>query len=407
MPSALRARMCVPSDDQAGGDGPTTGPSPSRVSIVSRQSSDVVQTTPSSAWLSRQRPSGEIRRPTIPRPRCTGTGTGKASLVLGSHAATPPSWWPMAITPRPLCTAAAVTLVLAGNDRRVCPFSKSQSFTVWSMLAVKACASFAKKPQPVRVPKWPRSTCKSFCARRSKSRKAWSAEPASNSPPLVVDKSTSESFGRSRETEICACGRAVSPSKSFTKPSAVPMATNCLGKGAPCEPAAAMQVSSALWILRNTHCCAGMTGASTANRLGPKASDSRSHLVSDNKRSASAARVWSCSCFLSSCAFSSAFSRPRSVACLLSCVCACSFSRSSSSRSWMTWRNASISCSFARKLCWSFLLIAALVAACSPSSSTRAWDPSAGVAEAVGPAPQGDSGLRSAHNPRRPSRYCA
>mmetsp|Transcript_16736 Transcript_16736/g.45415 ORF Transcript_16736/g.45415 Transcript_16736/m.45415 type:complete len:242 (+) Transcript_16736:320-1045(+) len=232
-----------------------------------------------------------------------------------------PSPWPVTMTPELECTPAAVTGPLAGVDRNVWPRSRSQSFTVLSALAVKAWEPARRKPQALRGPRWPRSVCCNRCARRSRSRMAWSEEAAKSNPD-PGERSTATSRGKSRETERCACSRAVVPSSNFTNPSAVPMATRFLGKGAPCMPAAAMHVSSASWILRKTRCFAGSTGASLAAFSPPRllpfslaASASRKRVSSERRRSVSEVFACNSCCVRSNCALSSAFSRPSNVAC--------------------------------------------------------------------------------------------
>mmetsp|Transcript_117538 Transcript_117538/g.379318 ORF Transcript_117538/g.379318 Transcript_117538/m.379318 type:complete len:365 (-) Transcript_117538:56-1150(-) len=344
----------------------------------------VVRTPPSSAWLSTERPSGATRTPTTPWPACPGTGWARLSLARGSQAARPPSLWPTTMTPELGCAPPAVTAALAGTDLSVCPLSRSQSFTVRSALVVKAWEPPRRKPQALRAPRCPRSACNSRWARRSSSRRAWSADAAS-SMPVPGERSTATRRGKSLETERCACSRAVSPSRSLTYPSAVPTATSERGSGALCMPAAAMQVSSAPWILRKTRCRAGIAGASTPTRpprptLCCAASASRERCSSAISRSASAVFACSCSCVRTSWDCSSAFSRLRSVACREAAACACSFSRNSSSRSLSTSWRASSSCSFIRSPYSSWLASCAPAAAAGCSSSRPSVVGSAGAA---------------------------
>mmetsp|Transcript_98859 Transcript_98859/g.250913 ORF Transcript_98859/g.250913 Transcript_98859/m.250913 type:complete len:214 (-) Transcript_98859:480-1121(-) len=207
------------------------------------------------------------------------------------------------------CKAAQQTGLAERIERWVCPFSKSQIFTVPSKLAVKACVLPFKKPQALNRSVCPRSVCSNFWARKSSKRSAWS-DDAANSIPVPGARSTATSLGCSKLTLIWAWALPVSPFTSLTKPSAVPMAINDRGRGATCEDAAAMHVNSASWILLKTLRLSGCTSAA-ATRLPPppcqQASDSRNMLNSESRRSASS--VLACNC-----SFNSLFSRPSWVA---------------------------------------------------------------------------------------------
>mmetsp|Transcript_127401 Transcript_127401/g.254511 ORF Transcript_127401/g.254511 Transcript_127401/m.254511 type:complete len:201 (-) Transcript_127401:359-961(-) len=149
---APRASTCAPSGEQDGGDGPTTDPRPSRLSITFIVSNDVAQTTPSSAWLTTKLPLCETVRPTTPLSLCTSVGRDGASPVLGSHVEILPSAWPATTTPKLAFTAAPVTGPAVRIVRSVCPRSRSQSRIVLSALAVNAVVPPLRKPQALTGP---------------------------------------------------------------------------------------------------------------------------------------------------------------------------------------------------------------------------------------------------------------